>query len=63
MALVWFNSISSQARINVLLIEPLLHQIKVLADGLACSLPSAMKGIISTPDPPESCHYTGSARQ
>ncbi len=47
MALVWFNSISSQARINVLLIEPLLHQIKVLADGLACSLPSAMKGIIS----------------
>lgn len=47
MAWVWFNSISSQARINVLLIEPLLHQIKVLADGLACSLPSAMKGIIS----------------
>lgn len=47
MVWVWFNSISSQARINVLLIEPLLHQIKVLADGLACSLPSAMKGIIS----------------
>lgn len=42
-----FNSISSQARINVLLIEPLLHQIKVHADGLSCSLPSAMKGIIS----------------
>lgn len=47
MAWVWFNSISSQARINVLLIEPLLHQIKVLVDGLACSFPSAMKGIIS----------------
>lgn len=43
----WFNSTSSQARINVLLIEPLLHQIKVRADGLSCSLPSAMKGIIS----------------
>lgn len=43
----WFNSISSQAGINVLLIEPLLHQIKVPADGLSCSPPSAMKGIIS----------------
>ena len=30
---VWFNSISSQDGINVLLIEPLLHQIKVSADG------------------------------
>ena len=47
MAWVRFNSISSQAGINVLLIEPLLHQIKVPADGLAGSPPSAMKGIIS----------------
>ena len=32
---------------NVLLMEPLLHQMKVPSDGLACSLLSAMKGIIS----------------
>lgn len=39
--------ISSKDGINVLLIEPLLHQIKVPADGLAHAPPSDMKGIIS----------------
>lgn len=47
MVWVWFNFISSQDGINVLLIEPLLHQIKVPADGLAHGPVSDMKGIIS----------------
>lgn len=44
---VRFGSTSSKDGINVLLIEPLLHQIKVPADGLARAPPSDMKGIIS----------------
>lgn len=44
---VWFNSISSKDGINVLLIESLLYQIKVKADGLAWGATPDTKGIIS----------------